>query len=259
MLTAKKLIPILLMLQSISVFASNDFEYWKKGYINRASKRGISSSLLKRHLKNVVFNKEVILKEKEQITSNKIIDYNIWVKKWLREDKARISTAKEMLIKHKKILDQVERIYHVDKEIIISLWGVETLFGEITGDYDLSSSLASLAYKSRRKRFFEIQLSAAFRLIQKGHVKREDLKGSWAGATGQLQFMPSNFNAFARDFDGDKKKDIWNNHGDIFASIAYYLKKAGWKQDKKVGRLVKMSHKEMNKNKKRFAVIPFNN
>ncbi len=233
------LIITLLVLQPFFAFASNDFEKWKKSFIKRASKRGIPSSFLREHLKDVKFSEKIVSKEKNQITSNIEIDYNEWIKKWLRGDLARTKMAREMLVQHKKLLEKVEQKYNVDKEIIISLWGVETFFGKIVGDYDLISSLVTLSYKSRRKFFFEIQLTAAFRLLYQGHVKREDLKGSWAGATGQLQFMPSNFNGFAKDFDGDRKKDIWNNHGDIFASIAYYLKKKGWKKNQIVGTLVK--------------------
>ena len=200
------------------VFASSDFENWKKIYIKRASKRGIPTHFLKKHLKDVEFNKDIVLKEKKQITANVKIDYKTWIKKWLRKDNSRIKIAKEMLIKHKYLLEKIEQKYLVDKEIIISLWGVETFFGQITGDYDIISSLATLSYKSRRKKFFEIQLTAAFRLLYQGHVKRKDLKGSWAGATGQLQFMPSNFNGFAKDFDGVVYRlNIWERPKPVFS------------------------------------------
>ncbi len=232
---------LFLILLPHAILSAQDFESWKKGYIARASKRGIPSSFIKKHFENLKFDKKILKKDKNQITSNKVIIYDKWIKKWLRKDPSRIEMGKEMLIKHRVILEQVEKKYHVDKEIIVSLWGVETLFGAITGDNDLISSLSALAYKSRRKKFFEIQLNAAFRLLLKGHVNRENLKGSWAGATGQMQFMPSNFNGFARDFDGDGKKDIWTNHGDIFASIAYFLKRGGWKKGEPIGIFVKKS------------------
>lgn len=230
---------LILIIQPFVSFASNDFNKWKKGYVLRAAKLGIPSSFVKKHLIDVKFLKEVILKDKNQVTSNRFIDYNKWIKKWLRQDHSRINMAREMLIKHGDLLSEVEKKYNVDKEIIVSLWGVETFYGTIMGDYDLITALSSLSYKSRRRKFFEKQLTATLRIFYQGHVSREDLKGSWAGATGQLQFMPSNFFGFAKDFDGDKKKDIWHNHGDIFASIAYYLKKRGWKKNKSVGTLVK--------------------
>lgn len=214
------------------------FDTWKNEYMTRASKRGLPKKFLKLILKEVKFDQEVINKDRNQITSNTEIDYQVWIKKWMRKGPTRVEMAIQNMHDHLEILNKVEKHFKVDKEIIVSLWAVESLFGQIMGDYDLLNSLASLAYDGRRSRFFELQLNAALRLIYKGHVDRQRLKGSWAGATGQCQFMPSNINAYARDFNGDGKKDIWTTPEDVFASIANMLKKSGWKYKKQVGSLV---------------------
>lgn len=219
------------------VQARQSFEQWKKSFIKKAASRGIPSKFTKEQFKDLKFNVEIVEKDRNQVTSSKVIDYQVWIKKWLRKNPSRTEEAKKNLKDNLSILKKVERKYGVPKEVIVALWGVESLFGKIQGDYDLIESLSALTYDGRRKKFFETQLLAALRLIYKGHVKRADLKGSWAGATGQCQFMPSNIPAYARDFNEDGKKDIWKTKEDVFASIAYLLKKAGWKRGSTIGSL----------------------
>lgn len=230
-----KIFSLFIMFASLSSFAS--FEDWKKQYAKRAAKRGIPSSFTLDILKDVKFDSEVIEKDKNQVILSEKKDYLVFIKKWLRESPSRIELGKEMLKKHKDLLNKVEKKYGVEKEVIVSLWGVETLYGKITGDYDLIRSLSSLSYDGRRRKFFETQLNALLRALKQGHVKRDQLKGSWAGATGQCQFMPSNIPVYAQDFDGDGRKDIWGTTADVFASIAYLLKKAGWQKGKTIGSL----------------------
>lgn len=248
----KKLLFLTILFSLPCVYADGDFENWKKSYIKRAAKRGLGTTFLNKILSDVEFDETVIKKDNNQVTSSKTHDYQKFIKRWLRHDNKRVTQGIELLIKHKDLLNKVESKYGVSKEVIVALWGTETFYGEITGDYDLVSSLASLSYKSRRKQFFETQLNAALRLIKKGHVTREKLKGSWAGATGQCQFMPSNIPVYAQDFNGDKKKDIWDTKEDIFASIANLLKKAGWKKNSTVGSLAyNKKNIETNTNKYR--------
>lgn len=218
-------------------YGKQSFDDWKKSFIRKAAKRGIPSKFVIKQFETVSFDKEIVEKDRNQVTSSKKIDYQKWIKTWLREDPSRIDEAKKALEDNLEVLKKVEKKYGVEKEVIVALWGTESLFGKIQGDYDLINSLATLTYDGRRKRFFEIQLMAALRLIYRGHVSREDLKGSWAGATGQCQFMPSNIPGYARDFNGDGKKDIWNTKEDVFASIAYLLKKGGWKKGNTIGTL----------------------
>lgn len=230
-----KILSLIFVFTCFSSYAS--FEDWKKKYAKRAAKRGIPTKFTLEVLKEVTFDPEVIEKDKNQVILSEKKDYQIFIKKWLRENPSRIEIGKQMLKKHADLLKRVEKKYGVEKEVIVSLWGVETLYGKITGDYDLIRSLASLSYDGRRRKFFETQLNALLRALKQGHVRREQLYGSWAGATGQCQFMPSNIPVYAQDFDGDGRKDIWGTTADVFASIAYLLKKAGWKKGKSIGSL----------------------
>jgi len=231
----KKLYLVLSLFYIHPTFAS--FEEWKISYANKASKLGIPKSFVLEQLKDVKENLDVVKFDQNQITSSTTADYKSFIERWSRNNPSRVERAIKVLKENYELLDKVEKKFKVDKEVIVAIWGTETLFGDITGNYDIVESLASLAYEGRRRKFFEIQLNATLRLIYKGHVTRDLLKGSWAGATGQCQFMPSNINGFAVDFDGDGKKDIWTNKGDIFASIASLLKKNGWEYKKSIGSL----------------------
>ena len=124
-------------------------------------------------------------------------------------------------------LDMIERRYGVDRSIILGVWGMETNFGGFTGGKDIVRSLATLASVGYRGTYFRDELIGALLILQQRHVARADFKGSWAGAMGQTQFMPSSFQKFAVDFDGDGKKDIWTNVPDALASTANYLKLNG--------------------------------
>ena len=223
----------LFTLYTPTLFAET-FSAWKKKFANDAVSSGLPKSYTLKVLKSVKFDPSVVKKDRNQVHSNKKLDYLKFMERWKGHNSARLKIANEKLAKNLKLLQQVEDKYGVEKEIIVSLWGVETYFGRITGSYDVVRSLATLAYEGRRRAFFEEQLKAALLMLYKGHTTRENLKGSWAGATGQCQFMPSNHH-LAQDFDGDGRKDIWTNKADIFASIANFLKNAGWKKGEKIG------------------------
>lgn len=238
------------------------FEQWKKAYAKRASRHGIPTSFSLKHLNRIKPDKSVIKKDRNQVTSSKTIDYQKFIKRWLRKSPSRLEMAQRVYKENYRLLKKVEARYGVDKEVIVSLWGTETLFGKITGDYDLIRSLATLSWDGRRRRFFETQLNAAFRLLKQGHAKREELKGSWAGATGHCQFMPSNVPVYAVDFDGDGRKNIWSSKADIFGSIANYLKKVGWKKGKSIGTLaLNTKNKKVNfskyRSKKQYHKLGF--
>ena len=125
-------------------------------------------------------------------------------------------------------LDAIEYKYGVDKSILVGIWGVETNFGSATGGKDVVRALATLAFAKYRGEFFRDQLLTALVILEEGHVARENFKGSWAGAMGQTQFMPSSFKAYAVDYNGDGKKDVWTTPEDALASAANYLKEHGW-------------------------------
>jgi lytic murein transglycosylase len=142
---------------------------------------------------------------------------------------ARIKGATAKAAEWARILDAVEQQYGVDRWIILAIWGIETSFGTNTGGFDVIRSLATLAAMGYREAYFREELLAALKILQEGHVTREKMIGSWAGAMGQPQFMPSNFIDLAVDFTGDGRKDIWTSVPDVLASIGNYFKHWGWK------------------------------
>tara|TARA_B100000212_G_scaffold77417_1_gene54896 strand:+ start:2664 stop:3641 length:978 start_codon:yes stop_codon:yes gene_type:complete len=155
----------------------------------------------------------------------------------------RIRIGKSQLKEHKELLGEISSKYGVQSRYIVALWGIETDFGRITGGFPVISSLATLAYDGRRSKFFRKELLLALKIIDGGHILAKDMIGSWAGAMGQNQFMPSSFHAYAVDYDNDGSKDIWKTLPDIFASIANYLSKSGWRSDQTWGRAVSLPKK----------------
>ena len=143
----------------------------------------------------------------------------------------RIDTGRARFNENKTLLQKVSAEYGVQPEYIVALWGVETDFGRITGGFQIIPALVTLIYDGRRAAFFTKELVQALKIIEGNHIALHDMKGSWAGAMGQTQFMPSSFTAFAQDYDRDGHKDIWGTRADVFASIANYLSKSGWNKD----------------------------
>jgi membrane-bound lytic murein transglycosylase B len=140
----------------------------------------------------------------------------------------RIAEGKQQLAQNQPLLDEISRRYGVPPATIVALWGIETHYGELTGNYPVVASLATLAYDGRRGAFFRKELIAALRILDQGRVPASALRGSWAGAMGQTQFMPSSYLKFAVDYHGTGLADIWSDRADIFASIANYLAGSGW-------------------------------
>ena len=143
-----------------------------------------------------------------------------------------------MLVEHDEILTKVSKKYGVQKRYIVTFWGVETNFGQYLGSFNVPHALATLAFDGRRGAYFRKELLNALKILEEGHIAPDKMKGSWAGAMGQSQFMPSSFLSYAVDWDGDGKRDIWGTKPDVFASTAYYLSKAGWRDDITWGRKV---------------------
>ena len=152
----------------------------------------------------------------------------------------KVKKARDMYKEHQELLLEVSEKYGVQPRFIVALWGLETNFGRIMGNYNVVSALSTMAYEGRREAFFKKQLWAALTILQEGHITIENMKGSWAGAMGQNQFMPTSFLAYAVDGDGDGKKDIWTNQADVFSSMANYLKREGWNDEITWGRQVKL-------------------
>lgn len=152
----------------------------------------------------------------------------------------KVNQARALYRQHLPLLTKIGREYGVQPRFIVALWGIETNFGKLTGHFPLISSLTTLAWEGRREAFFKEQLFDALRIIEQGHVTPEAFKGSWAGAMGQVQFMPSSFLRYAVDQDGDGRKDLWGNLADVFGSAANYLHQNGWREDETWGRRVRV-------------------
>ncbi len=153
---------------------------------------------------------------------------------------ANVTRGQKLRSDHQKLLQEVAQRYGVQPRFILAIWGIETRYGAVRADVPLFHSLATLAYDRRRSSYFRNELFAALTMLDRGYIDFATMKGSWAGAMGQPQFMPSSYLAYAEDFDGDGRRDIWGNPGDVFASIANYLAKHGWTTAQTWGREVKV-------------------
>lgn len=152
----------------------------------------------------------------------------------------RIAAARAHYKENEALLDAVAKRYGVQPRFIVALWSMETNFGRSTGGFSVIASLATLAYDGRRSAYFRGELLKALQILDREHIAPATMKGSWAGAMGQNQFMPSTFLDFAVDWDGDGKRDIWHSKGDVFASAANFLKQSGWRNDETWGRRVRL-------------------
>jgi len=150
----------------------------------------------------------------------------------------KIADGRAQLSENWPLLMQVYQRFRVQPRFVVALWAVESDFGKVMGNYSVVSSLATLAYDGRRSSYFRPELIAALRIIDEGNVHPDAMLGSWAGAMGQCQFMPTTFLNFAVDFDGDGRRDIWSDRADVLGSIANYIAQLGWRGDQSWGRSV---------------------
>lgn len=204
---------------------ASSFESWVRQFRGEALSQGISADTFDKAFVNVVPNQRVIELDRKQPERTKM-GFAAYLSKVMNQQ--RIDNGRNHLSDNRKLLNSVASRFGVPPEIVVSLWGIETSYGANTGGYDLIQALATLAWEGRRAQFFKTELINALKILQGNHIRREDFKGSWAGAMGQNQFMPSSWHSFAADFDGDGHKDIWKNKADIFASSANYLHRNGW-------------------------------
>ncbi len=151
-----------------------------------------------------------------------------------------VRTARAQAKTHRRLLTKVSAKYGPPASLLVAVWGMESNFGRFTGTRPTVQALATLAWDGRRGAFFTSELMAALEILDKGYISASEMKGSWAGAMGQTQFMPSSYLAHAQDFDGDGRRDIWKDLPDVFASIANYMKEYGWTERQTWGREVKL-------------------
>ena len=155
-----------------------------------------------------------------------------------RMSQARIERGQALLEEHRELFQRIQNEYGVQPHYLVSFWALESNFGDFTGGFSVINALATLAYDPRRNDMFRSELITALRIIEEGHISAEQMSGSWAGAMGQCQFMPTTFYRYAKDGDGDGRIDIWNSVPDVFASAANFLSQSGWRGDERWGREV---------------------
>ncbi len=213
-----------------------DFETWLSGLKIQALNKGISQETIDAALNDIAPIPRVIeLDQKQPEGRLSLAQYQ----KNVISD-ARIRQGRRLYREHRAELEKVAQNYGVPAHYIVALWGIETNYGQNTGGFKVIDSLATLAYEGRRARFFRAELLDALQILEDGHITPAKMKGSWAGAMGQCQFMPSSFKAFAVDGNNDGKRDIWTTLPDVFASTANYLSQSGWVADQRWGRPVKI-------------------
>ncbi|MBL4632103.1 MAG: lytic murein transglycosylase [Paraglaciecola sp.] len=224
----------LLYLNSQMVYAKPTFVQYLADLKFQAIELGYASDFVERVFAGGSYRKKTVTADKNQVETKLTLDKYLAT----RVPDWKVKKSVDLMAQHQVLLDQVAQQYGVQKRFIVALWGNESNFGNIMGKHSVINSLVTLAYEGRREALFKKQLFAALEILKQGHVKLVDFVGSWAGAMGQSQFMPTSFLDYAVDFDHDGRKDIWNNKADVFASIANFLQSEGWSDQLTWGRQV---------------------
>ncbi len=201
------------------------FERWIAGFRSRALSAGVTPGSFDRAFRGAQFLPDVIERDRSQPEFTR----PIWAYLDSAVSESRIDTGRAMLREHARLLSEIEARFGVEKEVVVAVWGLESAYGRLRGSTPVIDAMATLAYEGRRKEFFETQLIAALRILQAGDTTPERMQGSWAGAMGHTQFIPTSYLAYAVDFRGDGRRDIWSDDPtDALASAANYLARHGW-------------------------------
>ncbi len=231
------LMVVALILAPPSAFAAeSDFKVWLKGVHDEGLRRGISQKTLDAALGGLTPIARIIKLDRHQP------EFTLTFTRYLNNvvPKSRVRKGRQKLKENSELLRKVGAHFGVQPRFIVALWGIETSFGRHLGGFSVVQALATLAHDGRRSSYFRKELFNALKIIDQGHVTVAAMKGSWAGAMGQNQFMPSSFLNFAVDYNGDGRRDIWHTSADVFASAANYLSRSGWRSDQTWGRQVKL-------------------
>ena len=213
-----------------TAFAQDDFNVWLSAFKTEAIADGITEKTASETIEHVALLPNIIKLDRAQPEFiSPFFDYY-----YQRVDSVKIARGRELMLQYATLLKQIELQYGVPKALLVSFWAMETNYGSYQGNIDTLSTLATLAYDGRRADFFRHQLLDAMRMIDAGNADIEAFRGSWAGAFGNMQFMPSTFITYAVDGDGDKQIDIVNSIPDAFASAANYLSQVGWRKGEPV-------------------------
>jgi membrane-bound lytic murein transglycosylase B len=223
------------ILLSIPVYANEvPFTTYVEGLKQQALDEGISQSTINEAFADVTYRPRAVKADKSQPEKKLTLDQYIprAVPQW------KIEKARQLYDQNHDLLFRIGKEYGVHPRFIVALWGIESNFGSLTGGYNVIDALTTMSYEGRREVFFRKETMAALKILDQGHISAKNMNGSWAGAMGQCQFMPSSFLSFAVDGNGDGKKDIWGTQADVFASAANYLRQSGWQDNYTWGRQV---------------------
>jgi len=225
-----------LVAASPSAASEKNFMTWLEGVRREAAARGIRAQTLDAALSGVTPIPRVIELDRRQP------EFTLTFRQYLERvaPESRIRQGRRLLAENRALLSTIGDTYRVQPRFLVALWGIESDFGRVTGGFKVLEALATLAHDGRRSAYFRRELLNALQIIDQGHVSPESMMGSWAGAMGQCQFMPSSFLAFAVDHNGDGRRDIWTTRSDIFASAANYLARSGWRDDRTWGREIRL-------------------
>lgn len=230
------LLMLLLLLVPSSSEADEDFSAWLTEFRIEAVSRGISNETIESALTGIEPIERVIELDRNQPEFK--LTFSTYMKKVVTS--TRVSRGRRLLAEHRELLERVSERYGVQPRFLVAIWAIESNFGDHRGGFSVIRALITLAYDARRSTFFRNELLNALKILDEGHIDLSDMRGSWAGAMGQVQFIPSSFISFAVDFDEDGRKDIWNNLPDIFASAANYLSSYKWQKERTWGRQVNL-------------------
>ncbi|MEP5731425.1 MAG: lytic murein transglycosylase [Sulfitobacter sp.] len=210
---------------SVQGVASQGFDDWIVDFRPRAIAAGVAPDTFDQAMKGLKYDAKIIKRDRNQAEFTK----TIWDYLDTAASDLRVQNGRKALLKWDVPLSKIEAEYGVKKQVIVAIWGLESAYGTFRGSVAIINALATLAYDARRAAFFENELLEALLILQNGDTTRALMQGSWAGAMGHTQFMPSSFQAYAVDFDGDGKRNIWEDDPrDALASTAAYLKHFGW-------------------------------
>jgi membrane-bound lytic murein transglycosylase B len=218
------LLKFLIITSSISENNIENFDSWLNSYKIYALKKGVSEKTLEISFQDVKYLEQVIKYDRKQPEFFETTD--VYVNK--RANNLRVKIARKLLKENKILFNEIENKFSVEKEILLALWGIETNFGKHVGKMDIISCLATLSYDKRRSKFFSAQLLILLKLIDKGLIDPNLMYGSWAGAYGNFQFMPSTIERYAIDYDGNNKIELKTSIKDSLASAANYISSIGW-------------------------------
>jgi len=203
---------------------TGNFESWLEGVKREAAAKGISQRAIEYGLEGVSFDQGVIRRDRGQkVFKQSFEEFSE------RMINPRLKLAANAMRRHAGLLARIEQRFGVQAPVLVAIWGLETSFGAVTGNFPTIKSVASLAYDCRRTDMFRAELFDALRIVDRGDMRPTEMKGAWAGEIGQTQFMPSSYMKFAVDFDGDGRRDLVHSAADALASTANYLKGYGWR------------------------------